>query len=129
MDPIQRLVEIEAIKQLKARYMRSVDTKDWEPRMTKPVEFNLGRKGDGISSLRKPIAWQSGGSAHDDNNQRRSQQQPKQQKPRSVQRTAAEENEEAPPQQEESVLPLFRLSKPAVPMLLPQLEAAASALC
>ena len=30
MDPIQRLVEIEAIKQLKARYMRSVDTKDWD---------------------------------------------------------------------------------------------------
>ena len=30
MDPIQELVEIEAIKQLKARYQRAVDTKDWE---------------------------------------------------------------------------------------------------
>jgi hypothetical protein len=29
MDPVQQLVEIEAIKQLKARYMRSVDTKAW----------------------------------------------------------------------------------------------------
>jgi len=30
MDALQRLVDIEAIKQLKARYMRGVDTKDWE---------------------------------------------------------------------------------------------------
>ena len=30
MEPLQVLIEIEAIKQLKARYMRSVDTKDWE---------------------------------------------------------------------------------------------------
>lgn len=30
MDAIQELVEIEAIKQLKARYQRAVDTKDWE---------------------------------------------------------------------------------------------------
>ena len=30
MDPVQELVEIEAIKQLKARYQRAVDTKDWE---------------------------------------------------------------------------------------------------
>ena len=30
MDDLQRLVEIEAIKQLKGRYMRAVDTKDWE---------------------------------------------------------------------------------------------------
>jgi len=30
MDSLQKLVEIEAIKQLKARYMRSLDTKDWE---------------------------------------------------------------------------------------------------
>jgi len=30
MDPLQQLVDIEAIKQLKARYMRAVDTKDWE---------------------------------------------------------------------------------------------------
>ena len=30
MDDLQRLVEIEAIKQLKARYQRAVDTKDWE---------------------------------------------------------------------------------------------------
>jgi hypothetical protein len=29
MDALQQLVEIEAIKQLKARYMRAVDTKDW----------------------------------------------------------------------------------------------------
>ncbi len=29
MDPLQRLVDIEAIKQLKARYQRGVDTKDW----------------------------------------------------------------------------------------------------
>lgn len=29
MDALQRLVEIEAIKQLKARYQRGVDTKDW----------------------------------------------------------------------------------------------------
>ena len=29
MDAITRLVEIEAIKQLKARYQRAVDTKDW----------------------------------------------------------------------------------------------------
>ncbi|MFK7898551.1 MAG: nuclear transport factor 2 family protein [Myxococcota bacterium] len=30
MDPMQTLVEVEAIKQLKARYQRAVDTKDWE---------------------------------------------------------------------------------------------------
>ncbi len=30
MDAIQTLVEVEAIKQLKARYQRAVDTKDWE---------------------------------------------------------------------------------------------------
>ena len=30
MDALQTLVEIEAIKQLKARYQRAVDTKDWE---------------------------------------------------------------------------------------------------
>ena len=30
MDAIQQLVEIEAIKQLKGRYQRSVDTKDWD---------------------------------------------------------------------------------------------------
>jgi len=30
MDPVQRLVELEAIKQLKGRYMRCVDTKDWD---------------------------------------------------------------------------------------------------
>jgi bile-acid 7alpha-dehydratase len=30
MDPMQALVEIEAIKKLKARYQRAVDTKDWE---------------------------------------------------------------------------------------------------
>jgi len=30
MDDVRRLVEIEAIKQLKARYQRAVDTKDWE---------------------------------------------------------------------------------------------------
>lgn len=30
MDPLQELVEIEAIKKLKARYQRAVDTKDWE---------------------------------------------------------------------------------------------------
>ncbi len=30
MDPLQELIEIEAIKQLKARYQRAVDTKDWE---------------------------------------------------------------------------------------------------
>ena len=30
MDALHRLVEIEAIKQLKARYQRAVDTKDWE---------------------------------------------------------------------------------------------------
>lgn len=30
MDATQRLLEIEAIKQLKARYQRAVDTKDWE---------------------------------------------------------------------------------------------------
>ena len=30
MDAIQELVEIEAIKKLKARYQRAVDTKDWE---------------------------------------------------------------------------------------------------
>ena len=30
MDDLQRLVAIEAIKQLKARYQRAVDTKDWE---------------------------------------------------------------------------------------------------
>jgi hypothetical protein len=29
MDALARLVEIEAIKQLKARYQRAVDTKDW----------------------------------------------------------------------------------------------------
>ena len=29
MDPVQALVEIESIKQLKARYQRAVDTKDW----------------------------------------------------------------------------------------------------
>ena len=30
MDPLQTLLDIEAIKQLKARYMRAVDTKDFE---------------------------------------------------------------------------------------------------
>ena len=30
MDAIQKLVEIEAIKQVKARYHRAVDTKDWD---------------------------------------------------------------------------------------------------
>ena len=30
MDALKQLVEIEAIKQLKARYQRAVDTKDWE---------------------------------------------------------------------------------------------------
>jgi hypothetical protein len=30
MDPLQELVEVEAIKKLKARYQRGVDTKDWE---------------------------------------------------------------------------------------------------
>ena len=30
MDAVQKLVEIEAIKQLKGRYQRSVDTKDWD---------------------------------------------------------------------------------------------------
>jgi hypothetical protein len=29
-DPVQRLVDIEEIKQLKARYFRAVDTKDWD---------------------------------------------------------------------------------------------------
>jgi hypothetical protein len=30
MDPLQRLLDIEAIKSLKARYQRAVDTKDWD---------------------------------------------------------------------------------------------------
>ena len=30
MDAVEKLVAIEAIKQLKARYQRAVDTKDWE---------------------------------------------------------------------------------------------------
>ena len=30
MDAIERLIETEAIKRLKARYARAVDTKDWE---------------------------------------------------------------------------------------------------
>lgn len=30
MDAIQELVEVEAIKKLKARYQRAVDTKDWD---------------------------------------------------------------------------------------------------
>ena len=30
MDTLQQLIDIEAIKQLKARYMRSVNTKDWD---------------------------------------------------------------------------------------------------
>ncbi|MDP6980378.1 MAG: nuclear transport factor 2 family protein [Myxococcota bacterium] len=30
MDALEKLVEIEAIKQLKARYQRAVDTKDWD---------------------------------------------------------------------------------------------------
>ena len=30
IDPVQRLVDIEAIKQLKARYFRFLDTKRWE---------------------------------------------------------------------------------------------------
>ena len=30
MDAIQKLVETEAIKQVKARYARAVDTKDWD---------------------------------------------------------------------------------------------------
>ncbi len=29
-DPLQRLVDIEAIKQLKARYFRLLDTKRWD---------------------------------------------------------------------------------------------------
>ncbi len=30
MDSVQELIEIEAIKRLKGRYVRAVDTKDWE---------------------------------------------------------------------------------------------------
>lgn len=30
MDPVQQLLDIEAIKQLKARYFRCMDTKDWQ---------------------------------------------------------------------------------------------------
>ena len=30
MDPLQTLIEIEAVKNLKARYFRMLDTKDWE---------------------------------------------------------------------------------------------------
>lgn len=30
MDPLQQLIEIEAIRNLKARYFRFLDTKDWE---------------------------------------------------------------------------------------------------
>lgn len=30
LDPLQTLVEIEAIRQLKARYFRFLDTKDWD---------------------------------------------------------------------------------------------------
>ena len=30
MDAVQQLLDIEAIKQLKARYQRAVDTKDWD---------------------------------------------------------------------------------------------------
>ena len=30
MDPLQHLVELEALKRLKARYFRCLDTKDWE---------------------------------------------------------------------------------------------------
>ena len=30
MDPIQELIEIEKIKRLRARYWRTLDTKDWE---------------------------------------------------------------------------------------------------
>ena len=30
IDPVQRLVDIEAIKQLKARYFRFLDTKQWD---------------------------------------------------------------------------------------------------
>ena len=29
-DPLQQLLDIEAIKQLKARYFRCMDTKDWD---------------------------------------------------------------------------------------------------
>lgn len=30
MDPLQTLIEIEAVKQLKARYFRTLDNKDWD---------------------------------------------------------------------------------------------------
>ena len=30
MEPLEQLVEVEAIKALKYRYMRSIDTKDWD---------------------------------------------------------------------------------------------------
>ena len=30
LDPVETLIEMEAIRQLKARYFRCLDTKDWE---------------------------------------------------------------------------------------------------
>lgn len=54
MDPLQRLLDIEAIRGLKARYFRCLDTKDWEglAKVFAPdAVFDLRA----VSSVRNPL--------------------------------------------------------------------------
>ena len=53
MDAVQELVEIEAIKRLKARYQRAVDTKDWE--LMRGV-LDKQRHDDEVDRLRSKLA-------------------------------------------------------------------------
>jgi hypothetical protein len=65
MDPVERLVAIEQIKQLKARYFRCVDTKDWtglaevfapDAVMDMSGEMPKGMPGGGITNGNEAIA-------------------------------------------------------------------------
>jgi len=53
MDPIDRLVAIEEIKQLKARYFWSVDRKDWDGLATVFTD-------DAVFDMTAEMAWQGG---------------------------------------------------------------------
>jgi hypothetical protein len=65
MDPLERLMAIEEIKQLKARYFRCMDTKDWEgfagvfaPDAAMDVSGDMPKEGDhdGITRGNNEIA-------------------------------------------------------------------------
>ena len=51
MDEVQKLVEIEKIKRVKARYMRCLDTKDWEGMASCFTEDATSSYGDGAYSF------------------------------------------------------------------------------